>query len=90
MANSTGKTASGPGRSARRSSAGQHDPADAMEVELLQLWIGISRLRESLRDSRRCRPHQPAAARTSRRAVARLRRGHATGRLRRRPISSCE
>ena len=90
MANSTGKTALGPGRFARRCSAEQYDPADTMEIELLRLWIGLSRLREALHDNRRSTPRKQPAARMSRGTAVRLRRGRPALRRRRRPIPFCE
>lgn len=43
---------------------GQDDPHDTIALELLRLWIGLSRLREDMRTQTRApRPPSPRASR---------------------------
>jgi hypothetical protein len=70
MRHSGKRVRSGSKRSARRG-AMRDDPHDAMAVEFLRLWMGLSRLRERLQDGPgRTPPRHPPAPKASRRKAA--------------------
>lgn len=70
MGCSASKIASRPGRLVQGRSSGEDDPHDAIDFELLQLWIGISRLREKLHTNQRPKLRKPSKPRISRRKAA--------------------
>lgn len=71
MRHSGRKVTPGPKRSARRGNVLRDDPRDALDLELLRLWMGLSRLREKLCDGAlRARPRRSLAPKAPRRKVA--------------------
>lgn len=71
MRHSGRKATPGPKRSVRRGDVVHDDPHDAIDLELLRLWMGLSRLRERLsRGARKVRPRSPLASKAPRRKAA--------------------
>lgn len=56
MRHSTRKVTRGSGRPARGGRCVEYDPHEAIDLELLHLWIGLSRLREQFCSQPRRRP----------------------------------
>lgn len=71
MRHSGRKITPGRKRPGRRSDVVHDDPHDAIDLELLRLWMGLSRLRERLCDGARTgRSRSPLASKVPRRKAA--------------------
>lgn len=71
MRHSERKITPRPKRPRRRGNVRRDDPHDAVDLELLRLWMGLSRLRETLCDAaRRGRSRRPLVCKTLRRKAA--------------------
>lgn len=74
MKNAARRGNAAPAQGARDGCPPADDPHDAIDLELLALWLGISRLRESLRMSRGRRRRAVAMTPDKAPALKKLRR----------------